>query len=524
MPRAIGSKKKGMPNIRHANRQVHSASFSLLDDFDSGNTTLDDIIQIPTDCKRQKLNPTGFDFNKYLIQLALSKSDVSYPTSSDNEDTTQRLDFGKGKKTTIRDDDFSEIEIGRSAERSKDEEDQENEPVAADLGQEAHDIILNNSNSKENSRLAMDDLFDKAGEDDDDFFEDLDFDLDREECLPAHSSTPEKKENSKHHNDVHKVHEPKKVPTVKPIKLIDTKKEDIPLKHRHIEYDTEEALDDHRRFTQDISLNSEEEVLTTMSPHGSSYKDMEPPQVYADDSYMRLIRKKIQTKSPGRICSPSHRVRENPLKSNIRVRKNLLNLIVESSDGSLDDATKYATEINSQNSSGIPLPEKTTELVTIPTTGPSVGGVRKAAIVRAMLAKAHVESMTHGGNHNIKHISQKRTPSGKGILKSVRFQSSRLNTVIHSSSKKHVGFYTATEKDEFAEQKKKKRLEEDNEKAIEKTKEKIKENVIGDKENQQPIASKIQAKTRDLQTMASHIPLARRRKSHKVKWASRLEW
>ncbi|KAH3665622.1 hypothetical protein OGAPHI_003810 [Ogataea philodendri] len=88
--------------------------------------------------------------------------------------------------------------------------------------------------------------------------------------------------------------------------------------------------------------------------------------------------------SPLRICSPSTHTIQKP---SIKPCRNLLNLIVESSDGSIEDATKYATEINAQNCLGIPIPEKTTELVTIPTAGPPVDGVRKAAIVKAILAR-----------------------------------------------------------------------------------------------------------------------------------------
>ncbi|KAG7886520.1 hypothetical protein KL938_000173 [Ogataea parapolymorpha] len=88
--------------------------------------------------------------------------------------------------------------------------------------------------------------------------------------------------------------------------------------------------------------------------------------------------------SPLRICTPTKQPIQRPI---IKPCHNLLNLIVESSDGSIEDATKYATEINSQNCLGIPIPEKTTELVTIPTAGPAVDGVRKAAIVRAVLAR-----------------------------------------------------------------------------------------------------------------------------------------
>ena len=91
-------------------------------------------------------------------------------------------------------------------------------------------------------------------------------------------------------------------------------------------------------------------------------------------------------------CLPHHHIFAENLKSAFKpIPKTLLNLIVESSDGSLEDATKYATEINSQNSEGIPIPEKTTELVNIPTAAPDINGVRKSAIIRGVRARTDIK-------------------------------------------------------------------------------------------------------------------------------------
>lgn len=126
-------------------------------------------------------------------------------------------------------------------------------------------------------------------------------------------------------------------------------------------------------------------------------------------------------KSPGRVCSPSSSRKKIPTRSVLRVRKNLLNLIVDSSDGNLDDATKYATEINSQNCEGIPIPEKTTELVTIPTAGPQIGGIKKAAIVKAILAKSGNKSkhkkLHHSHTHTHTHTQNNRTNSSGNNVK-----------------------------------------------------------------------------------------------------------
>ncbi|VEU20620.1 DEKNAAC101491 [Brettanomyces naardenensis] len=184
------------------------------------------------------------------------------------------------------------------------------------------------------------------------------------------------------------------------------------------------------------------------------------PQIYNDEVYYRSGH---QRKSPGRVCSPRHRKSSKPSRSNIRVRKNLLNLIVESSDGSLEDATKYATEINSQNSAGIPLPEKTTELVTIPTTGPAVGGIRKAAIVRATEAKT--------------------TAAGLNELS------------MAASVRSRAGFYTATEKMEFVRTKGE------------------------DKENE----SVMKGKAKGGKAAGGKMERGKEARG-KVKWANRLEW
>ncbi|KAH3678502.1 hypothetical protein WICMUC_001519 [Wickerhamomyces mucosus] len=72
-----------------------------------------------------------------------------------------------------------------------------------------------------------------------------------------------------------------------------------------------------------------------------------------------------------RICSPIKQLtKELNIKPSIKVYDTpILNFIVDSSTGLLSDATKYATEINSINGYGVPLPENETELVTIPING-----------------------------------------------------------------------------------------------------------------------------------------------------------
>ncbi|GME75060.1 unnamed protein product [Ambrosiozyma monospora] len=158
-------------------------------------------------------------------------------------------------------------------------------------------------------------------------------------------------------------------------------------------------------------------------------------------------------KSPRRICSPSTSKGRIPTKSNIRIRKNLLNLIVESSDGSLEDATRYATEINSQNCEGIPIPEKITELVTIPTTGQAPDGIKKAAIVRAMIARTAntVNNTTTPKKSALKsHMKHNSTGSLGKILgnNNGNINNSHLGT-INGKAGGRIGFYSQDEQREF---------------------------------------------------------------------------
>ncbi|GMG20397.1 unnamed protein product [Ambrosiozyma monospora] len=138
------------------------------------------------------------------------------------------------------------------------------------------------------------------------------------------------------------------------------------------------------------------------------------------------------------------------LKSNIRIRKNLLNLIVESSDGCLEDATRYATEINSQNCEGIPIPEKITELVTIPTTGQSPDGIKKAAIVRAMIARtANTSNSTTTPKKSALKSHMKHNSTGSlGKILGNNNANSNMSTITGKVGGR-IGFYSQDEQREF---------------------------------------------------------------------------
>ncbi|QPG75437.1 hypothetical protein FOA43_002791 [Brettanomyces nanus] len=331
----LGTKQTTVTGIKLHNQCLKSGTrhFSMLDDFESGNTNLNDIIEIPLGSGDKSLATgstsagpkmdgeamQGFNFNEYLVKFALNRSVVMDYTYGNTirKYSEVNLDFNNVTKTTVEEDE----------EEDKDGDD------SLDLDTQ---VRSNHFDNYKDSKEVVE----------------MDFGRDIRKFLDEKDK--EKKEYSKE-DDIYGF-----------------------------------------SFTQ-------------------SYQSR--PEIYNDDAYYRNQHQDNAKKSPGRVCSPTHRRKTRPWRSNIKVRKNLLNLIVESSDGSLDDATKYATEINSQNSSGIPLPEKTTELVTIPTTGQSIGGIRKAAIVRATIAKAGVS--VSEGEMRVK------------------------------KEEEHAGFYTAKEKMKF---------------------------------------------------------------------------
>lgn len=157
-------------------------------------------------------------------------------------------------------------------------------------------------------------------------------------------------------------------------------------------------------------------------------------------------------------CSPHHHIFVNNLKSAFKpIPKTLLNLIVESSDGSLEDATKYATEINSQNCEGIPVPQKTTELVNIPTNAPSVNGIRKSAIVKGVRAKtgskknskkthSYEEQMVYDPLVNLNRTPYIHTPTER---REALLQATENKKNIMNHTENFKGFYSLHEKQQF---------------------------------------------------------------------------
>ncbi|ODQ77509.1 hypothetical protein BABINDRAFT_163516 [Babjeviella inositovora NRRL Y-12698] len=94
----------------------------------------------------------------------------------------------------------------------------------------------------------------------------------------------------------------------------------------------------------------------------------------------RLGARKVVTESPKRIFRPNKHHSARPILKPPTF--NRLNMLVYASNGDLDDATKYATELNATNARDIPLPDNTDEVVTIPVANSKQSA--KAAIVRAV--------------------------------------------------------------------------------------------------------------------------------------------
>lgn len=158
-------------------------------------------------------------------------------------------------------------------------------------------------------------------------------------------------------------------------------------------------------------------------------------------------------------CSPHHHIFVENLKSALKpIPKSLLNLIVESSDGSLEDATKYATEINAQNSEGIPIPEKTTELVNIPTTASSASGVRKSAIVRGVRARSGTKKKAKRTHHlylgetvsiNNPNDNNKPNTLSERHASIIQANENRQNIMSNNNMNNFKGFYSLHEQQQF---------------------------------------------------------------------------
>ncbi|KAM9892768.1 hypothetical protein OXX79_000342 [Metschnikowia pulcherrima] len=94
----------------------------------------------------------------------------------------------------------------------------------------------------------------------------------------------------------------------------------------------------------------------------------------------------VQT-SPQRVCVPKPTA--SPGKPCLKAQENIRIFLVDSSTGSVADATQFGTELNASNCEGFPLPDNANEVVQIPTndTGGS-SAVQKMAFIKVSAGKS----------------------------------------------------------------------------------------------------------------------------------------
>lgn len=149
------------------------------------------------------------------------------------------------------------------------------------------------------------------------------------------------------------------------------------------------------------------------------------------------------------ICSPHHRTLRSPAKSNFKpILKNLLNMIVQSSDGDIDEAVKFATEINSINIADIPIPQKTTELVHIPTNGPpDSSGNKRSALITGVRPKVGKRKLQF-------HLNDKENSSPRRFSHHLSQRRGLKDSSNTSHDARARGFYSPNEKSDFLSKKK----------------------------------------------------------------------
>ncbi|EMG45805.1 hypothetical protein G210_3986 [Candida maltosa Xu316] len=94
--------------------------------------------------------------------------------------------------------------------------------------------------------------------------------------------------------------------------------------------------------------------------------------------------KESLVRSPKRLCLPKHALLK-PARPSLKVQDQSSNIfLIESSTGLINDATKYATELNGSQCEDYPLPEHENEVVQIPTNDDENP---KMAIIRMFKSK-----------------------------------------------------------------------------------------------------------------------------------------
>lgn len=99
-------------------------------------------------------------------------------------------------------------------------------------------------------------------------------------------------------------------------------------------------------------------------------------------------------RSPNRICAPRRLI--GPGRGCLKNRKELI-YVVELLTGLINDATQFATELNSSNCEGFPLPENVSEVVQIPTNEDGKKKKPKMALIKGF--NHTVASTKRDGHH-----------------------------------------------------------------------------------------------------------------------------
>ncbi|KAI0460801.1 hypothetical protein LJB42_001601 [Komagataella kurtzmanii] len=138
----------------------------------------------------------------------------------------------------------------------------------------------------------------------------------------------------------------------------------------------------HESKDESFLIHSDEEALESSDQRCISLREERD----SGTASFSLEKERPLSISPRRVCKPlsKEKIFSKLVKPVLKIPKKSLNLFVDSADGRLDEATKYATEINSLNAECIPLPENTNETVTIPAAH-SAPHEKRGAIVRAAL-------------------------------------------------------------------------------------------------------------------------------------------
>ncbi|KAI5962961.1 uncharacterized protein KGF55_002753 [Candida pseudojiufengensis] len=114
------------------------------------------------------------------------------------------------------------------------------------------------------------------------------------------------------------------------------------------------------------------------------------------------------------LCKPNNQLK--PFKSCFNINESSI-FIIESSTGLLNDATKFATELNGSKNDDLPYPEHENEVVQIPTNNLNNEEIVKMAIIRMIKtnwSKSEVNNKRIGFYSENEYKSYKQEPNDSG--------------------------------------------------------------------------------------------------------------